>query len=64
MGAAERRKCHGLQQDAACVLYDQHDETTDHLLASCIFTCEVWHRLLSRVGLQHLALYDLACLPD
>jgi hypothetical protein len=61
---AEHRKRHGLQQDAACALCDQQDETTNHLLASCVFTCEVWHRLLSRVGLQHLAPTDLSCLVD
>ena len=42
------------------MLCDQQDETTDHMLASCIFTHEVWHRLLSRVGLQHLAPTDLS----
>ena len=55
---------HGLQQDAACVICDQQDETTDHLLASCVFTCEVWHRLLSRAGLEHLVPSDDSCLVD
>jgi hypothetical protein len=31
---AECRRCHGLQQDAACALCDQEDETADHLLLS------------------------------
>jgi hypothetical protein len=61
---AEHRKRHGLQQDAAYALCDQHDKTTDHLLASCVFTREVWHRLLCRVGLQHLAPSDLSSLAD
>lgn len=54
---AERCEWHGLQHDAAYVLCDQHDETTDdHFLASCVsvFTREIWHRLLRTAGLQHL----------
>jgi hypothetical protein len=51
---AERRRCHGLQQDVACALCDQEDETADHLLLSYVFTREVWHRLLVRVGCQHM----------
>jgi hypothetical protein len=35
-----------------CALYDQEDETTDHLLTSCTFTREVWTRLLAVAGLQ------------
>ena len=50
----ERRKCHGLQAHVVCMLCDQDDETTDHLLASCPFTREVWMRLLASTGLQHL----------
>jgi hypothetical protein len=30
-------------------------KTTDHLLALCPFTHEVWALLLARAGLQHLA---------
>jgi len=51
---AERRKRHGLQPEATCALCDQDDETTDHLLASCPFTREVWVRLLVKAGQQHL----------
>lgn len=50
----ERRKRHDLQQDAACALCDQANESIDHLLASCVFSLEVWHRLFMRVGFQHL----------
>jgi hypothetical protein len=46
------------------VLCDQQDETTDHLLPSYVFTHEVWHRLLSRVGLQHLVPLDDSCLSE
>ena len=31
----------------------QEDETCDHLLAACVFTREIWYRILSTVGLQH-----------
>lgn len=51
---AECRKRHGLQQNAECALCDQDDESTDHLLASCVFVREVWYRLLAKVGFQHL----------
>jgi hypothetical protein len=46
---------HGLQQSALCALCDQEAETTDHLLLNCIYSREVWFRLLSSVGLQHWA---------
>ncbi|OQU81847.1 hypothetical protein SORBI_3006G129532 [Sorghum bicolor] len=29
-------------------------ETADHLLVACVFAREVWHRLLSAIGLVHL----------
>jgi len=35
---------------------NQHDETTDHLLASCVFAREVWFRLLQPAGLQGVEL--------
>ncbi|XP_066323044.1 sulfate transporter 2.1-like [Miscanthus floridulus] len=51
---AEHRKRHGLQLEANYALCDQDDKTTDHLLASCSFTREVWVRLLVTAGLQQL----------
>ena len=33
----------------------QEDETCDHLLAACVFTREIWYRILSAVGLQQTA---------
>jgi len=33
-----------------CNLYDQEDETVDHLLATCVFTRELWARLLQPSG--------------
>jgi len=54
----------GLQQDATCIICDQQDETTDHLLASYVFTREVRHRLLSREGFMHLVPSDDSRLAD
>jgi hypothetical protein len=47
---AERRLRHGLQQDDACALCDQHNEFVSHLLCSCVYTREVWSRLLASMG--------------
>jgi hypothetical protein len=52
---AHRRQRHGLQDSYTCVLCDQCAETSDHLLAGCIFTREVWHRLLLRANAAQLA---------
>ena len=43
---SDRRRRHGLQDDASCALCDQEDETADQLLLGCVFAREVWHRLL------------------
>jgi hypothetical protein len=49
---ADRRKRHGLQVVASCAMCDQADETTDHLLCSCVLARELWTRLLSKM--QHV----------
>lgn len=46
----DRRKRHGLQDDDLCALCDQASETTDHLLLSCVYSREVWFRILTRCG--------------
>ena len=61
---ADRRKHHGLQQEAACAMCDQHDETTDHLLCSCVFAREVWSRLLQLSGLGGVAPQTTSTLLD
>lgn len=61
---AERQRRHGLQQDAACALCGQADETTNHLLVGCVFTREVWHRLLARAGRQDLGPSAASTLAD
>jgi hypothetical protein len=45
----------GLPHPERCPLCDQMDETIYHLLVSCVFTRQVWFRLLQSVGLQILA---------
>jgi len=52
---AERRWRHGLQQHADCLLCGQEDETCDHLLVACVFSREIWYRILSAVGSHHTA---------
>lgn len=42
---ADRRRRHGLQARAACILCDQDPETADHLFVSCCFTKQVWHAI-------------------
>jgi hypothetical protein len=61
---AERRRRHGLQQDGTCVLCDQSEETTNHLLCSCTVTRELWVRLLSPAGFLHLAPLQGSTLVD
>lgn len=48
----ERRKRHGLQDDDDCSLCKQVPEHADHLLCSCVFTREIWHRILLKVELH------------
>ena len=54
----DRRKRHGLQDDDLCALCDQASETTDHLLLSCVYSTEVWFRILMRCGRNMLAPTD------
>jgi len=52
---ADRLARKGLPHPDCCPLCDQMDETIDHLLVCCVFTRQVWFRLLQSVGLQTLA---------
>lgn len=45
---------HGLQSTTDCALCSQLQETSDHLLAACVYTREVWHRILQLVDMGHL----------
>jgi hypothetical protein len=49
---ADRLAKRGLDHPVQCPLCDQEDETVQHLLISCIFSREVWFRILSMVNLQ------------
>lgn len=45
----------GILHPEQCPLCDQHEETINHLLISCVFSRQFWFESLSRVGLQELA---------
>jgi hypothetical protein len=53
---AERRKRHGLQENDDCALCGQAPESGDHLFLGCVFTRELWFKLLAPVGLAALVL--------
>jgi hypothetical protein len=44
----------GLDHLEKCLLYDQEEETIDHLLISCVFARQFWFCLLHHVHLQEL----------
>ena len=52
---ADRLARRGLPHPEYCPLCDQDEETIDHLLCSCVFSCQVWYRVLQRVGVQDLS---------
>jgi hypothetical protein len=46
---------HGLRSEDTCLLCIQDSETVDHLLCQCVFSREIWIKLLRRAG-WHLLL--------
>jgi hypothetical protein len=44
----------GMEHPDHCLLCDQHPETINHLLLSCVFIRQIWFELLQEVGLQQL----------
>ena len=50
---ADRLKKRGLNHPDKCPLCDQEEETTKHILLSCVFARNAWCQVLSKVGLQH-----------
>lgn len=48
---ADRRRRHNLQDNGDCALCDQMSETVDHLLLGCVYSWEVWVRILSPIAL-------------
>jgi hypothetical protein len=55
---SERRKRHGLQDDDVCAMCDQAPETVAHLFVGCVFSREVWYKLLEPLGLSSLMPMD------
>ncbi|XP_073355564.1 uncharacterized protein [Aegilops tauschii subsp. strangulata] len=43
----DRLERRGLPHEPACVLCSQHDEALHHLLIGCVFSCIIWHGILS-----------------
>jgi hypothetical protein len=43
---------HGLHDYDACIMYLQASEMLDHILLDCVFSHQVWDRLLSMIGLS------------
>lgn len=52
---ADRLAKRGLNHPVQCPLCDQEDETVQHLLISCVFSRELWFRILSMVNLQQFS---------
>lgn len=52
---ADRLARRGLDHPEKCLLCDQEEETILHILLRCVFAREVWHRILSLIGLQQLS---------
>jgi hypothetical protein len=50
----ERRQRHNLQGNADCNLCGQAVEFIHHMLLGCVYSREVWVRLLRSIGLLHL----------
>jgi hypothetical protein len=42
----------GLDHLLHCMFYDQEEETIQHILVGCVFSKEIWFRVLSMAGLQ------------
>lgn len=52
---SDRLLCHNLCNNGPCALCSQETETIDHLLLGCVFSREVWFKLLRASGSQALA---------
>jgi hypothetical protein len=51
---SSRLQRHHLQNNCPCTLCSQEDESIDHLILTCVYSREVWFRLLRAAGFQHL----------
>jgi hypothetical protein len=45
---------HGMDHPEHCPLCDQHEESTNHLLVSCVFVRQFWEELLRAADFQEL----------
>jgi hypothetical protein len=61
---SDRLQRHQLQNNGPCALCSQANETIDHLTISCVFSKEVWFRLLRVAGFQYLTPTDAPSLVD
>jgi hypothetical protein len=59
-----RLQLHQLQNSGPCALCSQVDESIDHLLLSCVYSREVWFRILCVVGFHHLVLARSQIIAD
>ncbi|WVZ96924.1 hypothetical protein U9M48_042504, partial [Paspalum notatum var. saurae] len=49
---ADRLAMRGLRHPTVCPLCDQGQETMQHLLISCVFSCEVWTLVFNGLGMS------------
>ena len=42
---ADQLAKHGLSHPDKCLLCDQEEETVQHILTTCVFARQFWHRL-------------------
>jgi len=61
---ADRLARKGLPHPGACPLCDQVEETIDHLLVTCVFSRQVWFRVLQHFNLQILATQTITSFFD
>jgi hypothetical protein len=61
---SERLQRHQLQNNGPCALCSQADESIDHLTISCVYSKEVWFRLLRAAGFQYLVPSGLPSIID
>jgi hypothetical protein len=52
---AERLHRHGIRTDSSCILCCQDAETINHLLVQCVFSREIWFKVLRRCGWHGVA---------
>lgn len=61
---SDRLQRQNLQNQGPCSLCSQSSETIEHLFFDCVYSKEVWFRILRRSGLQQLAPTGSVRLPE